>query len=59
MKRESEALLPSLIRQLASNFSQLQTLVDTHPELENGDYYKKSVEFISESKEHVVSITQG
>lgn len=59
MKKESEALLPSLISQLTSNFSQLQTLVESHPELESGEYYKKSVEFISESKELVNSITQG
>lgn len=59
MKRESEALIPSLKNQLSSSFSQLQTLVNDHPELERSEYYKKSVELISQSQKLVESLIRG
>lgn len=59
MKRESEALIPSLKNQLSSSFSQLQTLVRDHSELESSEYYKKSVELINQSQQLVESLVRG
>ena len=59
MKRESEALIPSLKNQLSSSFSQVQTLVRDHPELESSEYYKKSVELINQSQQLVERLVRG
>ena len=58
MERETEALLPSMTKQLDSNFSQLQSVIGDHPELKEGEYYKKAVEFISANSELIGSLLQ-